>query len=108
MTILLTYLFLVALIFTEIPLIILAWHLWRRTIPDVLRPIDHLADVILKVTLSKITFYSSWLLSIVLGLLGLSQMAQIPLTVLLEGTMVLVMCINWWSFVHIRAIIKEI
>jgi len=102
-----SYLFIIAMSLAEVPLLILAWHLYNKAQMDSKFPIDVLGKVVFYITISKIIFYTCQIIAVVLGLLGLSYAARTPIILLVDGSLFLVTFVNWYAYFLIKGIINR-
>lgn len=101
-----TYIFLGGYIAAALPLIVLArylWGSWQRDNQDV----SVLGRTIFFLTIAQLIFYTSQFVTVFLGLLGLGESSRILIILMIDGSLVLMAALNWYSYAVVRKIHKN-
>ncbi len=107
MTLFFTLLFLICSFVVLIPVTLVAWDMFMS------RGVDgsdtaEMARILLCVSVANLLFHASQFTTVLLGALGISMEARVPIILLIDGSLVVLTLTYIYAYFSIRAIRKHI
>lgn len=100
-----TLIFLVCSFLVLIPVSLVGWDMYLARRGDGHNPdVSLLAYMILLITVGVLIFHVAQFASVLLGRLGYSMQARVPVILMIDGSLVLLTAIYFYAYVKIRGI----